>query len=335
MISDYSKVNVKFQQKIWAVFVIGVFSILLLSSCSRPTDPDRDNRKIAFLNERLAPEGHITKTHLYISWPAEVRNGEEIAKPLMLKIPLEYLSHDLFWTGDLLSVDGSIILQDHKITSVSLRMMPEAQPIVPEKYYPVSTDTPAIEKVKAAYFHKAYTVFINRNTTKVPANSRSTDNTIQVSSIAGLERYVPLTCYDLTELKKRGGRDYQRALLVLGGKAKDDQSLANCVADRNLLFLQSPQSTPIDKAIGVECYVDICSAAFVLKNHAGYMRIATENPIDMFTRKIQAMHPPQPYQQPRLNEIWTDLPRWQQRVDPTMQLLNSLVISETQPKANQ
>lgn len=312
--------------KLFSFLLPLIMSVFVISACS-PPDPDR---KAAFLNTRIGPEGYITKTHLYVSWPAEFRDEEEIAKPLKLKIPLEYLSHDLLWTGDLLSIDHPVSFHDGKITTIYLRMMPEAQPIVPEKYYPSSTDTPEMEKVKAAYFHKSYSVHISRNATKVPENTRSTENTIQVSNVAGLERYVQLTCYDLTELKNRGGVDYQRALSELSGKAKDDLSPANCISDRNHLFLQSPQGTSFEKAISVSCIVLLCKVDFRLKNRTGSMVVAEENPQAMFTDKIQAMKPPQPYKQPMLDEIWTDLPRWQQRVDPTMQLLNSFVIDDSQ-----
>jgi len=59
--------------------------------------PDAVDDQIARINRRISPDGHLTKTHLYIHWSAEFtkpskhdKGGKEIAPALTLKIPIEY-----------------------------------------------------------------------------------------------------------------------------------------------------------------------------------------------------------------------------------------------------
>jgi hypothetical protein len=74
--------------------VVLLFSVSLLVAC-KPKSPER---QIASINHYIALDGHLTKTHLYIHWPAQYtkprRNdpgGKELVPALTLKIPVEYL----------------------------------------------------------------------------------------------------------------------------------------------------------------------------------------------------------------------------------------------------
>lgn len=301
----------------------------MTSACSHQTDEE----KIARINKSLAPEGYVTKTDLYISWPT-IQHGlpDNIAPPLRLKIPLKYLAHGLFWDGDPYDLDSAITLYKKEITFVALRFMPEAEPIIPSLYYPVRGDTKEAEAIKAKYFNRAYTVFINREISLSPENYHSTNNTFTEKNIAGLERYIPMTCYDLSEIKQTSDIDHQKALLYFNGKAKDDLSPSNCYTERELQFFQSPPDTPYQDSVYITCPVLLCKLSTRLQKHTVEMVIADESPFGDYQLKM-AEHvkktKDRTYHQPLLNEIWTDIPRWRERYDPTMKLLNSFIMTES------
>ena len=76
------------------LFILLLFSVSYLVACT----PKTEEGQIAAINKRIAPDGHLTKTHLYIHWPAVYtqprRNdpgGKEMVKAITLKIPLEYM----------------------------------------------------------------------------------------------------------------------------------------------------------------------------------------------------------------------------------------------------
>ena len=88
---------------------ITTLTLLLLTACV----PQTEEARITAINKRIAPEGYITKTHLYVNWPAytvgdQVKEMEEVQgkerykrepeyyqkvllEPLKLKIPIAYV----------------------------------------------------------------------------------------------------------------------------------------------------------------------------------------------------------------------------------------------------
>jgi len=48
------------------LFFVLLLSVFLLTACS----PRTEEQQIAAINRSIAPDGHLTKTHLYIHWPA-------------------------------------------------------------------------------------------------------------------------------------------------------------------------------------------------------------------------------------------------------------------------
>lgn len=161
-----------------------LFSLYLLAACTPKTEEDQ----IAAINKRISPDGFLTKTHLYIHWPAEYtkprRNdpgGKEIVKAITLKIPMEYLGQSLISfenavkmeNPELIKNDAGVInyasrikealhIHDHQITRIYLRLIPNAKPYVP--ILPLKSDSPEVALTKAEHFLTSYAVMINRNT---------------------------------------------------------------------------------------------------------------------------------------------------------------------------
>ena len=74
-----------------------ILSLFLLAACGT----ESEQMQLMRMNAYISPEGRLTKTHLYIHWPAEHtkphRNdpgGKELVPPLTLKIPIEYLGQN-------------------------------------------------------------------------------------------------------------------------------------------------------------------------------------------------------------------------------------------------
>jgi hypothetical protein len=160
-----------------------LFSVSLLAACA----PKTEDEQIAAINKQIAPDGFVTKTHLYIHWPAvytEARRndpgGKEIVSAITLKIPIEYLSQGLFSYvtmakqrfPTLRDLDKGKIdyesryrqgmfIQSHHITSVYLRLQPGAKP--DELMIPYKEDSPEEARIKLENFFNEYSVAIHRN----------------------------------------------------------------------------------------------------------------------------------------------------------------------------
>jgi hypothetical protein len=158
-------------------------SVSLLAACG----PQTEEEQISAINKRIAPDGYVTKTHLYIHWPAVYtkprRNdpgGKEIVPAITLKIPMEYLSQNLFSyevmakrrfpalrDSDKDKIDyesryrQGMFIQNHKITSVYLRLQPGAKP--DELMIPYEEDSPEEARIKLKNFFNEYSVAIHRN----------------------------------------------------------------------------------------------------------------------------------------------------------------------------
>lgn len=266
-----------------------VLQVLVLASCAPKTDEER----IDSINKRISPEGHLTKTHLYIDWPAEYESGKEVAKPLKLKIPIEYLGqnlitfdnaakieqHDLGKTDSKKSlvidyssrINEALSIHDNKITMIYLRLLPEAKPYQP--MLPYKSDTKEVEDFKYNHFNSSYAVIISRHKSITQNVFNQLLRGTQEADIAGLKRYVETECYDIEELKTHSSTadqktlnvDLQRALDNIASKAKDDHSPENCYENRALQHLTTAVETPFDKAVFVRCSSTGCDANFGLR----------------------------------------------------------------------
>jgi hypothetical protein len=165
--------------------IVLLFSVSLLAACA----PKTEEEQIAAINRQIAPDGHLTKTHVYIHWPAVYtqprRNdpgGKEIVPPVTLKIPLEYLGQNLISFENAAKIDlhdagkteakesptidyssriKALRMQNHQITSIYLRLIPGAKPYVP--MLPFKSDSPELAQKKAEHFLNSYAVHIDRN----------------------------------------------------------------------------------------------------------------------------------------------------------------------------
>jgi hypothetical protein len=160
-----------------------LFSLSLLAACA----PKTEEEQIAAFNKQIAPDGYVTKTHLFIHWPAvytQARRddsvGKEIVPAITLKIPMEYLSQDQFRNVTMAKqripsirdlnkeqIDyesryrQGMFIQSHHITSVYLRLQPGAKR--DELMIPYKEDSPEEARIKLENFFNEYMVTINRN----------------------------------------------------------------------------------------------------------------------------------------------------------------------------
>jgi len=124
-----------------------ICSVSLLVACA----PKIEEEQIAAINEQIAPDGHLTKTHLYIHWPAvytEARRndpgGKEIVPAITLKIPFEYLGQgslkipfvskerqEALKTNYSHRINTALRVYKNQITSIFLGMQPRAKPDTP------------------------------------------------------------------------------------------------------------------------------------------------------------------------------------------------------------
>ena len=188
--------NARWLVRLTALF----FSVSLLAACA----PKTEEEQIAAINKGIAPDGHLTKTHLYIHWPAvytEARRndpgGKEIVPAVTLKIPIEYLGQHLISfenaakirrhdagipeTKESSAIDYSsrinqaLSIHDHQITRIYLRVQPGAKPYVP--LLPYKSDTPEVADLKFNQFVSAYAVHIERNDYfAIPLSDRTEEN---------------------------------------------------------------------------------------------------------------------------------------------------------------
>jgi hypothetical protein len=194
------------------LFILLLFSFSFLAACA----PKTEEEQIAAINKRIAPDGYVTKTHLYIHWPAvytEARRndpgGKEIVPAVTLKIPIEYLSQDLFSYVNMakrrfpaLRDSGKdkidyesryrqgMFIQNNKITSVYFRLQPSAKP--DELMIPYKEDTPEAARIKLENFFNEYSVAIHRNDyTHKPAHIHCSEISCQaVFSVKGRQALI-------------------------------------------------------------------------------------------------------------------------------------------------
>ena len=349
-----------------------------LAACTPPTEQER----IDAVNQKIAPEGYLTKTHLYINWPAyttddsakaeaEARGRkfqstspkEVYMEPLKLKIPVEYLAPGLILSNIMPKypveyfeknpIAPLFLTSDHTIFNVTLHFSPGAKPYTPVLaggLYTKGYDDPKVEKIKMKYSEEGYSVTINRSSSYFPHVSENGDdrkvldtenysirknpNIVRVADLNGLERYVPLECYDMEKLSN--DPDKQRHYDLLAAKAFDDHSPENCIAGREYQYLYPAAATvEFHNKLRIDC-TGYCTADLnlagrkvnmVIANKNRYSELELENS-DRLTKAWQGKEGIAPYtppRQPNLDALYTDLPQWRDRVEPTLKLLESFV----------
>jgi hypothetical protein len=277
------------QFKLRGCFLL-LLSVSLLMACS----PRTEEQQIAAINRNLAPDGHLTKTHLYIHWPAEYTKpyardpgGKEIVPAVTLKIPIEYLGQHLISLENAakierhdagvpepkesLTIDYSsrikqaLRIHDHQITMIFLVLMPGAKPYIPA--LPYKSDTPEVADRKFNEFVSSYAVHIMRNDYfAVPLSDRTAENPY--------ERPPRINCIDTT-----------------------------------------------------------CFIHFGVKGRGVNIEGVGEA-LDSFYKEkapLSSQKPSKPLSQSLPDQVHTRLPKWHEKVDPAQALVNSFVLPEDSP----
>jgi hypothetical protein len=273
------------------LFFVLLLSVFLLTACS----PRTEEQQIAAINRSIAPDGHLTKTHLYIHWSAEYTKpyardpgGKEIVPAVTLKIPIEYLGQHLISVENAEKIkrhdagkaepkessvidyysriNQALLIQEHQITSVYLALMPEAKPYIPE--LPYKSDTPEVADHKFNEFVSAYAVHIHRNDYfTIPLDERTTEN-------------------------------------------------------------------PYEKSPRISCIDTTCFAHFGVKGRQAKIMGVGES-LDSFHKEkasSSSQKPSKPLSQSLPEQVHTSSPKWHEKVDPAQALLNSFILPEDSPE---
>jgi len=272
------------------LFFVLLLSVFLLTACS----PRTEEQQIAAINRSIAPDGHLTKSHLYIHWPAEYTKpyardpgGKEIVPAVTLKIPIEYLGQHLISFENAAKIERhdagkaepkessaidyysrikqALLIQEHQITRVYLALMPEAKPYIPE--LPYKSDSPEVADRKFNQFVSAYAVIIHRN-------------------------------------------DYF-------GFALDEKTTENA-----------------EKPPRLSCSFSSCNVDFGVKERDVEIGGVGEALDSFYKDNVPAssQKPSKPLSQSLPNQRQTGLPKWHEKVDPAQALLNSFVLPEDSPE---
>ena len=344
-------------------FFCGLSLVLFLcnlTACTPPTEQER----IDAVNQKIAPEGYLTKTHLYINWSAytvgdEVKDIAEVQpetfkrpseyyervllEPLKLKIPIEYiLPYHVYGSLPKNKIDrfsmGAFLIVDYKILDVSLSMDKHAKTAKPIFYnYGDPADPVKIKLSEQIHGIGISNFQFRRNLTRDFLNERTNLESsnygryIREADVDGLERYVELECYNIIE----NVVDRPHYLGILSMKASDDKSPENCISKRERqVLLPPPEITNFENSIVITCSAG-CSAHYNFHGRDVSLIIFKENRFNWYEyykheeyEKELLKGIKKPYygvQQPLLNEVDTDLPNWREKVAPILPLLESFV----------
>lgn len=239
--------------KNWQFKLRGCFLLLLSISLLMACSPRTEEQQIAAINRSLAPDGHLTKTHLYIHWPAVYTKpyardpgGKEIVPAITLKIPFEYLGQGVFSYENMLKqkfsqlrkeetdisyssrIRTALTINNHEITTVFLGMQPGAKPDTP--MVPYDSDPPDVARRKLENFFGFYAVHIRRNDYfAVPLDERTAENPYERSPLFAC---LDTTCRVHFGLK---GRDVQ-----ISGEGESLENYYKAKADNSAQKMSEP-----------------------------------------------------------------------------------------------
>lgn len=316
-----------------------------LVACGQSTEDD----PLISINKLISPDGHLTKTHLYVSWPSIA--GEVKSQPLKLKIPIEYLVppsiKDAAFPDNLVGyfkgVNSPLFIQNHQIVLIHFRLLPGAKPY--ERVVQKGTDSATDKLNNDQLFEKGYVVTIHRNDAfksnetwkdiEYKTQIYLSEKSIREPDLDGLLRFVKLKCFTAEQMVGDfDDQGIQNRRDELASKASDDRAPDNCYSDRAAQYLTT-QSGVVDSnmslfmvsgSLGVD-------ATLNLVGHETSVFFAKENSFSqyqsMMAKSTHPINPHKPIRQPRLDEVYTDLPKWREIIEPTQDLLDSFIVRDS------
>jgi hypothetical protein len=325
--------------------------------------PQTEEDKINAINRRISPEGHLTAQYLFVDWPALYSGNNQVAEPLKLKIPIEYLVPGLSLQkkSSVEYVEDSLSLSGNHINMISLRLLPDAKPFTP--IIGNQSSSPEETQKLAEYFRKSYSLNIMRDEYFINRDIKPKTNQLVIidaygthmkeGSIAGLNRYVNVECFDIDRGENQiqdtdNPIEFQKIISRLDSKAKDDHSPENCYEHRGLQYLVPLSEGVLSKSVlSIYCSSTGCNGYLGLNNRLVIINVSKENTMYQYEGNMarspenlkvvlaaKAQNKPveiKPFQQPMLNEIFTDLPNWDKKIIPASNLLNSFVVKQSAP----
>jgi len=279
------------------LFFLLLLSAYILAACT----PLTEEEQIAAINKLIAPDGYVTKTHLYIHWPAVYtqprrndQGGKEIVPTVTLKIPIEYLAQSLISFENAVKIERhdagktelkessaidyysrinqALLIQKHQITAVYLRLMPGAKSYVPA--LPYKSDSPAVAERKFNEFASAYAVIIHRND------------------------------YHIIPIKER----------ITNNSYYEKPPTSSCTSDAN---------TYCHVYFGLKGrHIEISGVGESLENYYKYKAKEADLSAKNAAKPISKSTDYEP----------NGLPKWHKKVDPTQTLLNSFILPENSPE---
>jgi hypothetical protein len=147
-------------------------------------------------------------------------------------------------------------------------------------------------------------------------------------------RFVKMKCFSEADLNDVDINKRQKRLDELASKALDDHTPDNCYSNREFQYLASqPELTKpntdlymVNDNLGFNAYFGLVgreiSVYLARENSYAEYRIS-------MTQGRDNHSPYKPFRQPRLDEVYSDLPRWREKIDPTRELLDSFIVHDT------
>jgi hypothetical protein len=224
-----------------------VLVLLILWFAIVPKTVEED---IEGINRRIAPDGYLTKTHLYVHWQADYtkprRNdlgGKEIVPAVTLKIPLEYLANNLHQFQkvkfnavlkkepskidyyEILNV--ALAMDEHQITRIFLRLLPDDRP-------DMTKQPNELVKNKSNRILSSFALSIHRNDYHtIPMKERGTNST---SKDFPYEKAPQFSC---------SGEDFCSVNFSLKGRDVDILGIGKSLENLNKINKAEKTFTPI------------------------------------------------------------------------------------------
>lgn len=345
-----SLISMRYKERIFSYksSLIFLIMILTITSCAPQTDEER----IAAINKRIAPEGYLTRTHLHVNWPAEYVGDRLVAKPLKLKIPLEYFSAQANYGEErpknfeiFENLSGwPLFIQNYKIINIAI-VLDGNKPHIPvlvskvkvgeskevsDKRNAIIRNSIISQMYNMTYIHRHY---YYRNDKSVASQLYATATFKSIDS--GYERYIRTNCIDTDNTFTP--EVHQSQLDALTTKAKDDPSPASCYEDRSIQFFVTPPEVPLEESSYIVCSDSLCSADFSVGGRRaqhtlmGYFGPGEKGTYyrykhDLLESKNLKNPTVKDIPQPLLSEILPNISNWQGVVEAKRVLLNSFIV---------
>jgi hypothetical protein len=281
--------------------------------------PETTEDQIDSINFGIAPQGYLTKTHLYIHWPAEYTKpnthtkdpgGKEIVPALTLKIPIEYFPWDYLYYDLHRSIFGSDCGDMTKYENGCETGSKKGNLDYKTRIYGALSEG----KHEIKSFHLNLITGAKPYSPKPPEDFKPISLTRIIEATINIMFKKDPSSQENNRIKNFNLELYRNSYVVIVYR---DSYFSTPVSENK------PEILPYERPPEIECHNDAsCTLEFGLKGrrvHIWGMGEALDRPNGKNIHQTD-------YSLPKPNP--NNLPKWHEKLDPTQTLLNSFVLSE-------